>query len=154
MRAVLDPNVLISALLTRDGAPARLVRAWVSGAFELIVSPRLLAELKRALGYPKLRKRVPAPDADGFLALLEHSAIAVEDATTPPPVRSSDPGDDYLLALAAAQQAALVSGDGHLLSLRDRGLPIYSPADFLEGLPETRTSAGEAANSRSKDPSS
>ena len=131
MRAVVDPNVLISALLSRDGAPARLLRAWLSGAFELIVSPMLLNELRRALGYPKLRKRIAKSEADGFLALLQHSAIVVEDASTPPPVRSSDPGDDYLLALAASQQAALVSGDRHLLSLRDGDLPIYSPAQFL-----------------------
>jgi putative PIN family toxin of toxin-antitoxin system len=142
VRAVVDPNVLISALLSRDGAPARLLHAWVGGAFELIVSPLLLHELRRALGYPKLRKQVPSAEADGFLALLERSAIAVEDPATPAPIHSSDPGDDYLLALAAAQRAALVSGDGHLLSLRDRGLPIDSPAEFLERLPDARASTG------------
>ncbi|HVE68310.1 MAG TPA: putative toxin-antitoxin system toxin component, PIN family [Solirubrobacteraceae bacterium] len=132
MRAVVDPNVLISALLTRDGTPARLLRAWLNGAFELIVSPMLLDELRRALGYPKLRKRIPEAEADGFLAVLEHSAIAVEDPSTPLAVRSPDPGDDYLLALAAGQKASLVSGDGHLLALRDGELPIYSPAEYLE----------------------
>lgn len=142
MRAVVDPNVLISALLTRDGAPARVLRAWLSGAFELIVSPMLLNELRRALGYPKLRKRVPEAEADGFLALLEHSAVVVEDPSTPLAIRSPDPGDDYLLALAAGQQAALVPGDGHLLSLRDGDLPIYSPAEFIERLPDPRTSTG------------
>jgi len=140
VRAVIDPNVLISALLSRDGAPAQILRAWLSGAFELIVSPLLLNELRRALGYPKLRKRIPQAEAGGFLALLEHSAVVVDDPSTPLPLRSSDPGDDYLLALAAGQQAALVSGDGHLLSLRDGDLPIHSPAEFLERLPDTRTS--------------
>ena len=134
MRAVVDPNVLISALLTRDGAPARVLRAWLGGTFELIVSPMLLDELRRALGYPQLRKRIAETEADGFLAVLEHSAVAVEDSSAPPPIRSSDPGDDYLLALAAGQQAALVSGDGHLLSLRDGDLPIYSATEFLERL--------------------
>jgi predicted nucleic acid-binding protein len=46
-------------------------------------------------------------------------------------VRSSDPGDDYLIALAAEQNAALVSGDRHLLDLKGR-IPVYSPRDFLE----------------------
>jgi hypothetical protein len=41
-----------------------------------------------------------------------------------------DPGDDYLIALAAAQNAPLVSGDDHLLSPSGE-LPIYGPRDFL-----------------------
>lgn len=114
----------------------------MTGAFELVVSRLLFKELRRALGYPKLRERIARAEADGFLSLLEHSAVAVADPSEPPPVRSSDPGDDYLLAIAAAQQAVLVSGDGHLLSLRDGDLPIYSPAEFLERLPDTRTSTG------------
>jgi predicted nucleic acid-binding protein len=48
----------------------------------------------------------------------------------PPPVRSVDAADDYLLALAAAADVVLVSGDAHLLSLRDQA-PIYGAAEFL-----------------------
>jgi predicted nucleic acid-binding protein len=46
-------------------------------------------------------------------------------------VRSDDPGDDYLIALASAQRAALVSGDKHLLDVSDE-IPVFSPRDFLE----------------------
>ena len=131
MRAVLDPNVLISALLSRDGTPAQLLRAWIDGAFELLLSPLLLAELERALAYPKLRKRISAEEAEAFIEWLERSATVVDDPATTPPVRSTDPGDDYLLALAAHEQAALVSGDHHLLSLATT-LPVHSPAAFLQ----------------------
>ena len=44
---------------------------------------------------------------------------------------STDSGDDYLVALAAEQRAALVSGDRHLLDLKGR-IPVYSPRNFLE----------------------
>lgn len=131
MRAVLDPNVLISALLSPHGAPARLVQAWVDGAFELVVSPELLAELERALAYPKLRKRLPATDAEEAVDWLRRSAVLVDDPGGESPVRSSDPGDDYLLALAAAQRSALVSGDKDLLSLRGDDTPIYAVGEFL-----------------------
>jgi predicted nucleic acid-binding protein len=50
VRAVLDPNVFISALLAPKGSPAHVFRGWVAGGFELVVSPPLLAELERALG--------------------------------------------------------------------------------------------------------
>jgi len=102
----------------------------MDGGFELIVSPLLLAELERALGYPKLRKRIAAEDAARVVEWLGRSATITEDPASPPPLRSPDPGDDYLLALAARARAALVTGDRHLLS-PDTALPIYSPAEFL-----------------------
>lgn len=130
MRAVLDPNVHISAVLAPRGAPASVLREWMDGAFELIVSPQLLAELERALAYPKLRKRVPPEDAERLVEWLRRSATIVDDPDVAPPIHSRDPGDDYLLALASTARAALVTGDGDLLSLQT-DLPIYSPATFL-----------------------
>ena len=42
----------------------------------------------------------------------------------------ADPGDDYLIALAGAERAVLVSGDKHLLDRAER-LPVLSAAQFL-----------------------
>jgi putative PIN family toxin of toxin-antitoxin system len=133
VRAVIDPNVHISALLAPRGAPANVLRAWIDGRFELIVSPLLLAELERALAYPNLRKRIAADEAARIVEWLRRSATILEGPTSPPPLRSPDPGDDYLLALAATARAALVTGDRHLLSL-DAALPIYPPAEFLRAI--------------------
>ena len=130
MPAVLDPNVIISALLSPTGSPARVVQAWLEGGYELVVSPLLLVELERALGYPKLRARVIEAEAQEVIELLRRGPDLCEDPTGPPPVRSPDPGDDYLVALAAANQALVVSGDRHLLGLGD-DVPVYPPAEFL-----------------------
>jgi predicted nucleic acid-binding protein len=86
VRAVLDPNVLIASLLSRSGAPAQIVSRWLAGEFELVVSQALLAELARALAYPKIRERIPGDDY--LLALAEtERAVLVS-------------GDQHLLALA------------------------------------------------------
>lgn len=130
MRAVLDANVIISGVLARDGAPARVLRAWGEGAFELIVSPALLAELARAFSYPKLRERIDPQDAAILLDWLTRLATLAEDAESPP-ARSVDAADDYLIALAADHDALLVSGDKHLRDLA-KELPILPPARFLE----------------------
>ena len=132
MRAVLDPNVLIAALLSSGGAPARILQAWLAGEFELVVSETLLAELERALGYPKLRRRVGVGDAAEFVTLLRHGAILAHDSASISEV-STDPGDDYLVALAEQERAILVSGDQHLLALVER-FPIQSPRLFLDQL--------------------
>lgn len=135
MRAVLDANVLVSGLLSRSGAPGRLIALWLGGAFELVVSDALLAELSRALAYPKLRKHVTADEALAFIALLRSTASLFPDAKHPEHV-SRDSGDDYIVALATASASVLVSGDQDLLVLAP-GLPIQPPAAFLARL-ETR----------------
>ena len=138
VRAVLDANVLISAILSPRGSPARLLLAWQAGAFELVASPALLAELARALGYPKLARLIPPADADAFVAWIGRSAILAADPEAAPALRPADPNDDYLLALATAERAVLVSGDGHLTVLADR-LPIRTPAEFLASFDESRS---------------
>ena len=135
MRAVLDVNVLVSAAISPRGAPARLLAACRDGAFELVVSPLLLAALRRALAYPKLARLVPPADADALVALLGRAAEVAADPPGPPPVRTADPKDDYLVALAAAERALIVSGDAHLTDLGGR-LPVRRPADFLAEIDE------------------
>jgi hypothetical protein len=132
VRAVLDPNVLIAALLSRTGPPGQIVARWLAGDFELVVSASLLAELERAFAYPRLRRRVSSEEAAGFVSLLAEAAQMVPDPPEPAP-RSADPGDDYLLALAESQQAVLVSGDRHLLDVGNR-YPVQAPRAFLEAL--------------------
>ena len=132
MRVVLDVNVLIAALLSRQSAPADLLLRWLGGEFELMISDKLISELRRALGYPKVRSRVSAAEGSAFVDWLEAHASRATDPVKPTR-RSRDPGDDYLLALAASCSAVVVSGDQDLLALRV-DLPIYSPSEFLSNL--------------------
>jgi putative PIN family toxin of toxin-antitoxin system len=130
VRAVLDPNVLISALISSRGAPAQLIVRWLDGHFELVVSPALLDELARALAYPKLAARISRPEAEAFVALLRDGAEVVRDPADTAK-RSSDPDDDYLIALAEADRAVLVSGDRDLLALAG-DLPVLTARAFLD----------------------
>jgi uncharacterized protein len=134
LRFVLDVNVLISGLLSQAGAPARLIERWLDGGLEVVVCEKLLDELERALRSPKLRRRVAESDAAAFVALIRALAELVPDPTDPPPVRSQEPKDDYLIALAAREHVRLVSGDAHLLALSE-AIPVSSPRaaiDLLE----------------------
>jgi len=129
-RAVLDPGVLVSALISPTGAPAKLLAAAFDGALDLIVSPLLIEELRRVLAREKFRRYVDLDTVDDYIGLLESEATHAPDPEEPPPLRSPDRDDDYLIALAHSQNAALVSGDKHLLGLAGDA-PIHSPADFL-----------------------
>ena len=132
MRAVFDPNVLISALLSGSNAPGRALKAWLAGAFELVVSDRLLDELENALAYPKLAKRVAPEDIATLVKELRRSASVAADPEHGTH-HSRDPNDDYLLALAEAERALLVSGDSDLLALA-QDFPVMTHSDFLDSL--------------------
>ena len=130
MRAVLDPNVIISAALSASGTPALVFRMWSEGAYELVCSAKLLDELHRALGYPKLAGRIHRNEAAELLDLLTKEGSLHTDPSAAPTVSSPDPDDDYLIALAESTRSVLVSGDRDLLDLAGR-IPVYSPRDFL-----------------------
>jgi uncharacterized protein len=129
-RAVLDPGVLVSALITPTGRPAELLLAARAGSFELIVSPHLLDELETVLRRKKFRRYVDLDGVAAYLDLMRRDGHLAADPKTTPPLRCADPDDDYLLALAHSQNAALVSGDSDLLELSDK-IPVFSPAEFL-----------------------
>jgi len=134
-RAVLDPNVLVSAFISkRGGSPDRIVRAWREGAFELVVSPQLIAELTDVLGRPKFTLQASAGRAEGYIAALAGDALEIDDPPDPPAV-SPDTSDDYLIALARAARAdVIVSGDSHLTQLVDPAPPVLTPRQFIEQL--------------------
>jgi uncharacterized protein len=137
VRAVVDVNVLISAVLSARGPSAEILRSTRDGEFELIVSELLIAELDRALAHPKIRKRIPSEKATAYLSWVRGHGALADDPVEPPPMRSPDPDDDYLLALAVSRRAFLVTGDQHLLGIR-ADLPILTPAQFLLELHSAR----------------
>ena len=133
-RAVLDPNVLISALITPRGASARILLELRGGAFELIASPALLAELRTVLMRDKFRQYASVDEVGAFVELIRVEGTLIEDPKPGGVGVTEDPGDEYLVALARAARAdVLVSGDPDLLKLRSR-IPVRSPREFLDSL--------------------
>jgi putative PIN family toxin of toxin-antitoxin system len=131
---VVDPGVLVSALISPSGAPAAIVRKALDGEIDLVVSPMLLAELRMVLERPKLRRYVDDDERNAYLHLINRIAIHVEDPIDAQRI-SRDPDDDYLIALTRAANAlALISGDKDLTTLPNSTLTILTPRAALERL--------------------
>ncbi|MBB4664517.1 putative toxin-antitoxin system toxin component, PIN family [Conexibacter arvalis] len=130
-RVVVDPNVLVAALISPRGAPAALYGALAGGRFELIASPQLLAELERVLSRGKFRRYASLDQVHRYVRAIARLAILVEDPPALPGV-TADPADDYLVALARAERAdAIVSGDKHLLELERPRPPVVTARAFV-----------------------
>ena len=133
-RAVLDPNVLVSALISPAGPSARLLVELRAGAFELVTSPQLLAELDEVLRRKTLRRYATEAEVEAYVELLRRESVVVDDPEPAIAPLGEDPDDEYLIALArAARVEALVSGDLHLIRLRGE-IPALTPREFLESL--------------------
>jgi putative PIN family toxin of toxin-antitoxin system len=134
LRVVLDPGALIAAAISKSGAPAELLEPWRDGEFDLVVSPNLLDELEDVLLRPKFSVFASGDDVRAYVEALEAGGVAFDDPVDPPTV-TSDPGDDYLIALALVAGAdAIVSGDRHLTELAGPPVPVLTPRALLERL--------------------
>ena len=134
LRIVIDPGVLIAAVLSSRGSPARLLGEWIDGGFELISSPLLLKELETVLVRRKFRPYLSEEQVFEYLILLRKLSIVIKD----PEERifaTPDSNDDYLVALAQRANADfLVSGDSHLTGLADVHPPVITPKDLATRL--------------------
>jgi putative PIN family toxin of toxin-antitoxin system len=133
IRAVLDTNVLVSALITPSGPPRRILTAWRRREFELLTCLPLLRELNRVLHYPRLQGKYNLREADifAYLGLLRVRGTIVAIPDEIPPM-CSDPTDDKLLACALVAQASyVVTGNRHVLILDQVGpAQIVTPSTF------------------------
>jgi len=133
-RAVVDSSVLVSALIARrDTPPSQVLRAWARERFELVVSPRLISEVAGVLARPKFERYLRPDEASDFLDMLRSDAVVHPDPAVVERV-TRDPGDDYLVALARAAQAVLVSSDRDVLEADIGDIEVLSAREFLDRL--------------------
>ncbi|MGA7954438.1 MAG: putative toxin-antitoxin system toxin component, PIN family [Gloeobacterales cyanobacterium] len=136
LRAVIDTNLLVSALVFSYGELAALRLAWQDGRFCPLVSKSTTTELLHVLAYPKFK--LTQAEQEELLADYLPFCITVRMPTklpTIPPCR--DPLDEPFLHLALVGKADyLVTGDRDLLSLVDSFVcPLVTTGQFLAALP-------------------
>ena len=132
MRVVLDTNILVSALITKNTPPDELYQAWLRNDIELVTSDAQIDEVTDVLARPRLRKNVDSDEAAQRVAAIHRHSIVLSWVQVTK--RSPDPKDDPILAVAVIGNAELVvSGDrSHMLALGDvEGIPILSAREAL-----------------------
>lgn len=131
VRAVLDTNVFVSALLGK-GSPTRLYEAFKQGSFWLVSSKELIAELAEVLLRPELA--ISAADIKIAFRLLRRRALIIQPTHRINVCR--DPSDNLVLECALSGNSDwIVTGDKDLLVLHPfRGIRIVSPTSFLKRL--------------------
>lgn len=136
MRVVIDPNLLVSYLLTHRGPIAQIIDTHLAQEdFTLLGCVQLLEELDRVLQYSKFQRYFDDKTRLRFVALIA-SLSELVDFPDQVPRLVRDPKDDYLIACALAGKADfLVSGDKDVLEIiAVETVKIVTAKQFLETL--------------------
>ncbi len=131
MRVVLDTNIFISMALR--GIVSKIDDEWKAEKFTILVSDEIVSEYLKVLQRPKLH--LSASTISAIINRIYRKAKFVIP-TEKIVVVKADPTDDKFLEAAIAGSAdVIVSGDHHLLELKEfRAIPILSAREFLDWL--------------------
>ena len=146
LRIVVDSNIIISGFLF-GGNPACVLGSVVEGVSRCFTSLPILDEVRGVLQRPKFG--LSAEQALAFVAEF-HLLCHVVDPRTRVQVIADDPKDNMVLECAhAAKAEVIVSGDAHLLDLKQwESIRIVSPAEFMNDIGGQRGVARYGAKPR------
>ena len=141
IRVVLDANLYVSAVLKPRSKPARILRLVYDRQVQLLLSGKILSEVKTVLLYPKLQRlhQRTYEEVDDLLRKLAKIAVLTPGKLTLDAVQSDPTDNKYVECAMEGEADFIVSGDRHLTDLKVfRGIRILSPTAFLNILQKKR----------------
>lgn len=107
--AVVDTNILVSALLKRGTPPAAVVGGIRSGALQPVVCREIIEEYTAVLARPRLR--LPGRDVAELLTLIAGLSRWVYLPAPPAGIDLPDPDDWPFVAAALAAKCPVITGN-------------------------------------------
>ena len=133
LKLVIDTNILISAALSAQGAPAKMVLCALA-RHRLVFSQATFDELRTRIYRPKFDRYITLEDRERLLRDFSACAVWVEAGEPGRYCRDRD-DDHFIEAALKAQADVLVSGDKDLLEAPlVKGLRIVLVHQALEAL--------------------
>ncbi len=136
MRAVVDTNIFIRALIRPQGTVGPVIPRLAKGGYTLVYSVPIRNELIAKLALPRIRVKYKLTDTQ-MEAVLDLIALRGELVTPERKVKvCRDPKDDMFIEAALAGSAErVVTGDDDLLSLNKfETVRFITPRQFLAAL--------------------
>lgn len=135
MRAVIDTNVLISGFISRESYPAKLVDGWIEKRFEPVVSEEIIKEYREVFARDRFSALGSVEERLKLLGtLLSFEHVVLVNPQERICMVKDDPGDDIFLECAAAGECEfIISGDQHLLKLKQyKNIKVITAKEFIE----------------------
>jgi putative PIN family toxin of toxin-antitoxin system len=133
MRAVVDTNVIISGMITPDGAPAKIVNLIVAGELVLLADDRILAEYFDVIRRDYLSRYLSDIEKNAAIDFIDAKAeriVACRIVENLP-----DPGDIPFIETALSAGVPFITGNKkHYPMTHCAGVEILSPQEFLSSI--------------------
>jgi len=127
MLVVIDTNVLVSALLSRQGSPAKVMALLLNGDLLPVFDYQIIHEYKLVLGRPKFGfEEWEVKDVIDFIESVGISIVAVPTA-----VDFTDEDDRKFYEAARHCQAILITGNKKLYPADDSILTVNEFLDLF-----------------------
>ena len=123
---VLDTNIIVSAALSSEGNPAKIIKLIaLDDSIQIYYSPAILDEYKKVLSYERLN--LSEEKQTRAVNLIEKNGVCVQPETSAIPL--PDESDHIFYDTAKAVNAYLVTGN---LKHYPEESQIVTPARFVE----------------------
>lgn len=128
-RAVVDTNVLVSALLKPGSPPDAVIQAVRRDLLQPVVCAEIMSEYDEVLYRPRLD--LPRADVAELLSLIAAQAQWVHVAQHPIPEGLADPGDWVFMACALAAECPVITGNVKHFP-KSRGFSVMTAREWVE----------------------
>ena len=128
-RAVVDTNILVSALLKPAGPPGAVAKAIRHGMLQPMVCTEIIEEYLDVLHRPRLA--LPPREVDELIALLGAQAQWVRITPYLPALKLPDLGDWPFIATALAGDCPVITGNARHFPKR-LGMEVMTAREWVE----------------------
>jgi putative PIN family toxin of toxin-antitoxin system len=131
MKVVIDTNVLVSALLTDEGNPAKIIDMLLDGKITAVINGRILDEYMDVLSREKFNFRMP--DVHGLLSYIgKYSEICPAQQGVAGNMAIHEDDKKFLEAAVAGRADFIITGNlKHFPATKYGKCKIVSPAEFI-----------------------
>lgn len=133
LKVVLDTNVIISAAISKEGAPARIFELLLLELIENFTSKEIVKEIEEVFSRPKISELINERDRRFVIKNFKKFSKKITPTLKIDEIKE-DPDDNKFLEVAITGNADfIISGDAHLRQLHVyKNIKIETPNEFLE----------------------
>lgn len=131
-KLVLDTNILVSALIAKEGQPAKVFEKLILGEIENNTSKEIISELKEVFERKEITKRTTAKARQFILRQYLNTSIQILPKTRLKVVEH-DSDNKFIEIAVEAKAQFIITGDQHLLKLKKfKEIKIITAKQFME----------------------
>lgn len=134
MKIVIDTNIAVSGLLWK-GAPNNILKLARDGFIEISSTKTVCEELKKVLAYTRIQKRLAELGftRDEAIQYYQNIVSFYKEVSKVNIVKVDKSDNRFLEAAVDSRSAIVVSGDAHLLKIKEyKSILIITAQEFLK----------------------